>query len=102
MHRSPEYWDCPEAFQPDRFTADAVKVRNRHIYYPFSLGSRRCIGEFFSLVDMQLHLGLMARYLRLTQVSGQPVEVEPHINLRSRHPIMMQVHARTSIANFKG
>ena len=102
MHRSPKYWDCPETFQPERFTADAVKVRNRHIYYPFSLGSRRCIGEFFSLVDMQLHLGLMARYLRLTQVSNQPVEVEPHINLRSRHPIMMQVHARTSIADFTG
>ncbi len=99
LHRAPEYWERPEMFQPERFSVDAVKVRNRHIYYPFSLGSRRCIGEFFSLVDMQLHLGLMARHVRLTHVSDQPIELEPHINLRSRHPIMMQVHARTVISD---
>ena len=98
LHRAADYWEQPETFMPERFSAEAVKVRNRHIYYPFSLGSRRCIGEFFSLVDMQLHLGLMARHLRLTHVPDQPVGVEPHINLRARHPIMMQVHARTAVS----
>ncbi len=94
LHRDPNYWDSPDNFKPERFDAEAVKVRPRHIYYPFSLGSRRCIGEFFSLVDMQLHLGLMARHLKLTHVPDQPVGIEPHINLRARHPIMMRVHTR--------
>jgi len=96
LHRAPDYWDSPEIFRPERFEEDAVKTRNRHIYYPFSLGSRRCIGEFFSLVDMQLHLGLMARHIKMTHVPDQPVDIEPHINLRSRHSIMMRVHHRSA------
>ncbi|MDB3935523.1 cytochrome P450 [Granulosicoccus sp.] len=94
MHRDARYWPDPEAFMPERFSDENSCERNRHIYYPFSLGSRRCIGEFFSLVDMQLHLGLLARHLRLVHIPGEPVEIEPLINLRSRNSIMMMPVSR--------
>ncbi|WP_430877881.1 cytochrome P450 [Granulosicoccus sp. 3-233] len=94
LHRDARYWDAPEQFLPERFSEEASRQRNRHVYYPFSLGSRRCIGEFFSIVDMQLHLGLLARHIRFTHVAGKPVTVEPHINLRSLHSIMLMPELR--------
>lgn len=94
LHRDKQYWDDPESFLPERFSDEANRQRNRHVYYPFSLGSRRCIGEFFSIVDMQLHLGLLARHIRFKHVVGEPVAVEPHINLRSLHSIMLMPEQR--------
>lgn len=94
LHRDAQYWERPDSFVPERFSDDATRQRNKHVYYPFSLGSRRCIGEFFSMVDMQLHLGLLARHIRFTHVVGEPVAVEPHINLRSLHSIMLKPELR--------
>ena len=96
MHRDARHWPDPDAFIPERFNDEYSRERNRHVYYPFSQGSRRCIGEFFSLVDMQLHLGLLARHLRLIHIPGDPVEIEPLINLRSRNSIMMMPVSRDS------
>ena len=94
MHRDARYWPEPDAFIPQRFSDENSRERNRHVYYPFSLGSRRCIGEFFSLVDMQLHLGLLAKHIRLIHIPGEPVEIEPLINLRSRNSIIMMPVSR--------
>ena len=95
LHRDERYWPDANTFKPERFSDEQIRERNRHVYYPFSLGSRRCIGEFFSLVDMQLHLGLLARHIRLENLPGEPVEIEPLINLRSRNSIMMMPVSRT-------
>ncbi len=94
LHRDERYWNDPEQFMPERFSDEANRQRNKHAYYPFSLGSRRCIGEFFSIVDMQLHLGLLARHIRFSHIAGKPVAVEPHINLRSLHSIMLMPELR--------
>jgi len=96
LHRDPRFWQEPDRFNPERFSEEHIRERNRDVYYPFSLGSRRCIGEFFSLVDMQLHLGLLARHIRLHHVPDKPVDIEPHINLRARHSILMKPELRKS------
>ncbi|MFK8082928.1 MAG: cytochrome P450 [Granulosicoccus sp.] len=94
LHRDKRHWHEPETVNPDRFLDENTRERNKHVYYPFSLGSRRCIGEFFSLVDMQLHIGLLAQHFRLVHVPGEPVEIEPLINLRSSSSIMMMPVSR--------
>ena len=96
LHRDEQHWPEPESFKPERFSDENIRERNRHAYFPFSLGSRRCIGEFFSMVDMQLHIGLLARHIRLEHVPSKPVEIEPLINLRSRYSIMMKPLRRES------
>lgn len=96
LHRDSRYWNRPDEFLPERFSDENIRQRNRHVYYPFSLGSRRCIGEFFSLVDMQLHLGFLARHIRLKHKPDKPVAIEPHINLRSRHSILMMPEVRNT------
>lgn len=94
LHRDERYWTDPERFDPDRFHADQVRERNKSVYYPFSLGSRRCIGEFFSLIDMQLHFALLAQHISLSHLPGEAVDIEPLINLRSRNSIMMMPRLR--------
>jgi len=96
MQRDAAYWSQPDAFRPERFADVQAPGLKRTAWYPFSLGARRCIGEFFSMVDMQLHLGLVARTLTLRPRPGDPASpaVEPLINLRARHPILMTPQRR--------
>lgn len=95
LHRNERYWSDPQTFAPDRFLGERSKQINPNAYYPFSLGSRRCIGEYFSLVEMQLHIALLAKYIRLKPVSADPVKIDLSINLRSRGSIMMMPVARS-------
>ena len=41
--RSPDYWEEPEAFQPERFLRDGKFVKPTH-FQPFSMGRRSCMG----------------------------------------------------------
>jgi cytochrome P450 len=89
IQRHPRYWPAPDRFDPDRFAPEAVAQRNRFTYIPFGLGPRACIGEHFALVEMQVHVVMLARRFRLVPVPDQRVEPEPQVNLRTRHPVFM-------------
>ena len=94
LHRHPDYWDEPEKFMPDRFAPDEVKKRHKFVFIPFSAGPRRCIGDYFSIVEMQIHLGTMAKKFRLEFVNDKPVELDPQVNLRSKQNIKMKLIKR--------
>lgn len=95
MHRHPTYWPQPEHFDPERFTEEASKAQHKTAYIPFSAGPRRCIGDFFTIVETQIHFGLMARQLTMEYVADHPIELAPEVNLRTRYPITMRLHPRT-------
>jgi len=94
LHRHPEFWPDGECYDPQRFTEEAVKQQHKQAYIPFSAGPRRCIGDFFATVEMQMHVGLMARHFRLEDVTEQPLELAPEINMRNKNPIMMKIKKR--------
>lgn len=84
LHRHPAIWTDPNEFNPDRFT-DQPPMENAHL--PFSTGPRKCIGDSLALLEMQTHLALVSRRLRLSIKSGQTIKLEPLINLRPKDPI---------------
>jgi cytochrome P450 len=94
LHRHPRYWKEPQNFRPERFDDDHVSERPRFAYMPFAAGPRHCIGETLALYEMYMHLYKVARRYRLTYVADRPLELEAHINLRTKHPLMMKLEPR--------
>jgi cytochrome P450 len=94
IHRHPQYWETAERFMPQRFTDESVAARHRYAYLPFAVGPRHCVGEFFAMVEMQLHLALMAQRFRLIYLPERPIELEPEVNLRTKHSLFMMLEKR--------
>lgn len=92
VHRHPDFWDDPEAFQPERF-ADA-KDKPRLTYLPFSAGAHHCIGETLAVYEMLVHLFKFARRYHLRHDNNEPVAMEALINLRTRGPLYMRLEPR--------
>jgi len=93
-HRDPELWDKPDIFYPEHFANDGADLKHKFAFIPFSAGSRRCIGEYLSYVEMQTHLSILLKHFKLDAIPGQNIEIEPAINLRTKYSIMMQISSR--------
>ena len=89
LHRTEHYWPDPERFDPDRFAPTDQPKKDRP-FYPFSLGPRRCLGEYFSFLEMKVHLGLLLPRFRMRLLDEKVPELELSINLRSTEDIFMQ------------
>lgn len=91
MHRSPDLWENPLTFDPDRFSPEAVKNRNSNQYLPFGAGPRMCIGNHFAVMEMQLLMAAMVQRFDFEIVENHPVELDPLVTLRPKHGIKMVV-----------
>ena len=89
LHRTEHYWSDPERFDPDRFAATDKPKKDRP-FFPFSLGPRRCLGEYFSFLEMKVHLGLLLPRFRMQLVEEAEPELELGINLRAAKDIFMR------------
>jgi len=61
IQTSPNLWDEPEKFDPDRFSPERIAQRSRFAYFPFGAGPRVCIGSNFALMEMQFCLAMIFR-----------------------------------------
>ncbi len=89
LHRTGHYWPDPDQFDPDRF-APTDKPKKDRPFIPFSLGPRRCLGEYFSFLEMKVHLGLLLPRFRMDVVEAAEPELELSINLRAKKDIFMK------------
>ena len=94
IQRHPDLWEEPDLFNPDRFRPEISKHRHRLATIPFSAGPRNCIGALFARVEMQIHLLIIARHLRLRYIQSRPVELEAGVNLRSKYDFIMSPAVR--------
>jgi cytochrome P450 len=95
LHRTAKYWPDPERFDPSRFAADNATKKERP-YFPFSLGPRRCLGEYFSFLEMKVHLGLLLPRFRMMRLDDEDPGLELAVNLRSASDIWLQPVIRTA------
>ena len=89
LHRTDRFWPNPDQFDPDRFAASDKPKKDRP-YFPFSLGPRRCLGEYFSFLEMKIHLALLLPRYRMALLDEGDPGLELGINLRSARDIMLQ------------
>jgi cytochrome P450 len=93
LHRTGHYWPEPDRFDPGRF-APTDKAKKDRPYFPFSLGPRRCLGEFFSFLEMKVHLGLLLPRFRMSLVDDAQPGLELAINLRAAEDIHVRPETR--------
>jgi cytochrome P450 len=93
IQRHPGLWAEPDRFDPDRFRPENSTHRHRLATIPFSAGPRNCIGALFARIEMQIHLMIIARHLRLRYISSRPIEIEAAVNLRSKYDFIMYPEA---------
>ncbi|CAM0140406.1 unnamed protein product [Umbelopsis sp. WA50703] len=55
-HINPQYWPEPMAFKPERWLEGSDIPADKDAFYPFSSGSRNCIGKNFAWMEMRLIL----------------------------------------------
>jgi cytochrome P450 len=82
MHHHPAYWENPEGFDPMRFSEERSVGRPEYAYLPFGGGPRRCIGNRFAMLEMQLILAAITQNFDLDLVPGPAVNVWPTVNLQ--------------------
>lgn len=94
MQRDPRYWEQPEAFKPERWTAEMKKALPRYAYFPFGGGPRICIGNHFALMEAQLVLAAVMQKFHLEVAPNQTVAMQPSMSLRPREGIKMTLQPR--------
>ena len=65
LHRDPAVFTNPMVFDPDRFSPENVKARNRWEFLPFLGGGRPCIGEHFARLETTLAMATIVRALEI-------------------------------------
>ncbi|MEL7537822.1 MAG: cytochrome P450 [Pseudomonadota bacterium] len=93
LHRDPVHWTSPEDFDPDRFLAGA----DNPAYIPFSLGPRRCIGEFFAMLEMCRHFHRLLPMFVPALVEEPRLDLRFGINLRPGHTVTMHLDRRQGV-----
>ncbi|MGE2733706.1 cytochrome P450 [Mycolicibacterium vaccae] len=65
LHHDPQLWPNPTEFDPDRFSPENVKARDRWQFLPFLGGGRPCIGEHFARLETTLALATIVRAMQI-------------------------------------
>ena len=94
VHRDPSLWEDPLVFDPDRFSPEKSKGRDRWQYVPFGGGPRSCIGDHFAMLEATLALATIVGRAEIHSLSPDFPLAVPFTTVAAA-PIHARVHART-------
>lgn len=93
LHRDPALWDAPETFDPDRFSAERSRGRDRWQFLPFGAGARSCIGDHYAMLEATLGLASLVRRRRITSLDADFPLALP-FTMTAGGPILARVETR--------
>jgi cytochrome P450 len=95
MRRDPALWEHPVVFDPDRFSPQNSKGRDRWQFLPFGGGPRSCIGDHFAMLEATLALATIIRRVEIRSLDYDfPLAVP--FTMVAAGPIQARVHARST------
>jgi len=89
VHHSPQYWQNPETFDPERFSKAKEKLHTPFAHLPFGAGPRGCIGGNYAMLQILMILRDLLRKYDFQLAPGQMIEARPMVILRPKHGIRM-------------
>ena len=87
LHRNAKYWSDPDTFKPERFLGETPEPSAKQAYMPFGAGPRRCIGNIFALLEMQIAIAKILVQYRLTVKDTREPEIEYLFTARLKHTL---------------
>lgn len=99
LHRDPRYWDDPETFNPERWinVSEKEAERRRFAFFPFGVGGRNCIGQYFATLEAQMIVAALARSFRV-EIAPSQKDTEhtfsSRITMKSKPLLRLIVHER--------
>ena len=94
IHRSPDVWENPDTFDPDRFLPERSQGRHPCAFVPFGAGQRKCIGEGFAMLEGTMLIASIARNFRFEAGPDGPSQVQYAITMRPRDGMPLRVFER--------
>jgi cytochrome P450 len=94
IQRDNRFFDNPDEFDPDRWTAEFEETLHPYAYYPFSGGPRRCIGEQFAMQELKIIVATLFNDYRFELAFDPPLELDPKVSLRPDSPITVYPRPR--------
>jgi cytochrome P450 len=93
LHHDPALWPDPMVFDPERFSPENVKARDRWQFLPWLGGGRPCIGEHFARLETTLALGTIVRALQIRSLDAD-FQCEVPFTTVAKGPIRAHVSPR--------
>jgi cytochrome P450 len=95
IHRHPGHWNEPDQFRPERFLKQPVAGPGSHLFMPFGIGPRTCVGRWLALYEMSLALAALVQKHHLISDGEAMPELSSYFTLRTLKPIKLRVEQIT-------
>ena len=86
IHRSPDFWDSPETYNPDRFDSTSKKELSNW-FFPFGAGPRMCVGSNFAIYEMLVCVSEVVKKYEISPRFSE-IEIKPLITLKPLNAIL--------------
>ncbi|TPX51123.1 hypothetical protein SeLEV6574_g00480 [Synchytrium endobioticum] len=93
MH-SPDNYDTPETFDPERWLDDRAKNYALYAYIPFGGGPRRCLGEKLALYEIKMIIVTVLRNFDIQLVEGHVLDFITAPTMRMKYGLKVCVKHR--------
>lgn len=99
LHRRPDLWEDADTFRPERWDPIQGQKAVPWAYFPFGGGSRICMGQSLSQLEMRLVLPMILQRYFPRVLPGHVIEPLPLITLRSKDGMPVKlIPVKNSIA----
>jgi cytochrome P450 len=98
IHRDLRFYERPDRFEPERWSADFAARLPKFAYFPFGGGQRMCIGAGLAKVEAALILAAIVQRFRLTPKPGWKLQLDPGLVIRPKSGVWMNLRERSPAA----
>ena len=91
-HRHPDFWESPNAFNPERFLEGGQEGQHKYAFFPFLGGPRQCIGKYFAELELRVILASLLHRYRFTVTHD--VKADSNVTLRPAAGVSVRMSAR--------